>query len=118
MESERIQEHEGPWRRLTKHGVTKRDLNEVSFGKTWAQRLDERFGASNWRFDTTAYDDENIVRKAETMARFSIANEAFDNLLLGKGYKTDEGIDLTGKVERHPGEPEIGDILISLDSRF
>jgi len=125
--------HEGPWRKLTPDRAN--DLaGEINSylpnNKTGAQNLDEQYGESNWKFDTTRFEAEHQVEVEVTRAANKIAFEGLQNVIviniisdkLGKPrkpvsdtYVDNEGNRLTGKVQTHAVSSPLGDILISLD---
>jgi hypothetical protein len=132
-EPKRIQQHEGPWRKLTPHRANDFAGEVNSYlpnNKTGAENLDEQYGQGNWKFDTTRFDAERQAEVEITRAANKIALEGLHNVILsnmisdayGKPrkpvsdiYVDDEGNNLTGKVQNQALPSPLGDILISPD---
>lgn len=110
---------EGPARLISDHH-DERMLREEGRGvpKSYARRLTETYGPEGigWGFETdTTHAQGNETNRVLHGAEFALATEAMNNYVHHGGYKLDDGADMTGKVQRRPRNPDMGNIVVYPD---
>lgn len=113
---------EGPARLLTAHidEASVRSGRGMPGGKSPADRYTETYGQEGigWDFDTTEHAQANEIKDALHAPEFTLASEAMRNALSYGRYETDDGQDMTGKVQRYTREPDMGNVVVYPDGDF
>ncbi len=119
MSKETERKYEGPARLLTA-GIDEASVNSgrgMPGGVSPAERYTKRYGERGvgWGFETDQYASANELKDALHAPEFTIATEGMRNLLFRGSYQTDDGQDLSGKVQRYTREPDMGNVVVYPD---
>lgn len=111
--------YEGP-ARLISDSHNEKMLREEGRGipKSFARHLTDAYGpeGKGWGFETdTTHAQDNELRRTLHEPEFLLATEAFRNSLVGRGYKLDDGTDVSGKVQRYVRDPDMGNVVVYPD---
>jgi hypothetical protein len=88
--------------------------------KSYADHLTETYGPEGigWAFETdTTHTDSNELERAVHEPEFKLASEGMRNVLRGQGYISDEGLELSGRIERRARRPDIGNVVLYPDGK-
>lgn len=110
---------EGP-ARLISGRHDERMLREEGRGipMSYARYLTRTYGEEGvgWGFETdTTHAQENETNRVLHGVEFALAKEAMDNFLFRGSYELNDGSDMTGKVQRRPRNPDMGNIVVYPD---
>jgi hypothetical protein len=114
--------YEGP-PELISEGINKREVftrKDMPGGKSVADAMTERYGEQGvgWDVDSDRYADENQLKDISHEPEFNIAQEGIRNLFSRGKYKTDDGIDLTGRVQSFVREADKVDLIKYPDGKI
>lgn len=115
-------EYEGP-AELLQEGVNKRDIftrKDMPGGKSVADAMTERYGEQGvgWDVDSDRYAEENQLKDISHEPEFNIAKEGMKNLFNRGKYETDDGLDLTGRVQSFVREADKVDVIKYPDGKI
>jgi len=110
---------EGPARLITANidEASVRDRRGMPGGISPAERYTKLYGAEGrgWAFETDQHADRNELEHALHEPEFKLANEALMNALRHGEYKTDDGVDARGKIQRQTRQPDTGNVVVYPD---
>lgn len=111
-------QYEGPAR--LSDSLDEKSLREQGKGisKSYASYLTDDFGPEGigWGFETdTDRAQHNELEKVSHAPEFALGTEALNNAFQGKGYKLNDGTDVTGRVTRYALNPPMGNVVVFPD---
>ncbi len=111
--------YEGPARLLTAH-IDEASVNDgrgMPGGISPADRYTKQFGKEGvgWGFETDQYATANELKDALHAPEFTLATEAMHNWLFHGRYATNDGQDVSDKVQRYTREPDMGNVVVYPD---
>lgn len=126
----KTQEREGPWRKMTPYVDTKNQVHERYLGLTGAERFDAMYGEGNWDFVEGEFEAENEAERETIGAENRLASEGLRNVIASnmtadhmgverlsteETYRDDEGNRLSHRVQRRTAAPRKGHLVVSPD---
>lgn len=108
-------QYEGP-AELLQAGIPENnvfDRRGMPGGKSVADKLTTQYGpeGAGWGVERERYADQNQLKDELHAPEFKLATEAFNNALRNKGYKLDDGTEVTGKIQRYVRDPDTVDVV-------
>ena len=112
-------QYEGPAELISDNHTAEMLYSSSGMPKSYADHLTDTYGPEGvgWGFETdTSHKAANEQERALHGIEFNLAQEGLRNAVRGHGYKSNEGIDLTGKVESR-ARTDTGNVVLYPDGK-